>query len=696
MTTVVYVTSVEPNSGKSLVSLGALEIAASQFSRVGYFRPVIAAGPARDPIIELMRSRYQLAQSYEQSFGVTTEATRGMGDHVRPALVHAILAAFEDLAAKCEIVIVEGTDYSGASAAFEFSLNAEVAANLAASVVVVARGHDRRPDQVSGSLTAARISLIEHKLPILGFVVNRIDPQQWDEMARIGAALPDYPVWLLPEDPALSKPSLLEVQAAVSADLVSGSQENLGREVGTLQVAAMTLPHLMQVLRPDTLLVTSGDRADVILLALTSGYSTGVPGVAGLLLTGGFEPPEAVLQFAEGMTQQPVPILACAGDVFEVAEVVAAVEGSIASGEERKIASALKVFEDRITVSELAARLSRSTSATVTPVMFERQLLARAQQEPKRIVLPEGNDDRVLQAADQLLRRDVVELAILGQPDEIRSRAEHLGLDLAKAELIDPETSELRPELAARLYQLRSHKGLTAVMADDLVTDVSWFGTLLVESGRADGMVSGATHTTADTIRPALQVIRTKPEVSVVSSAFFMAMPDRVLVFADCAVIPDPDARELADIALSSAATARAFNVDPRVAMLSYSTGGSGSGQDVAKVAEATALVRARNPQLLVEGPVQYDAAVDPGVAAAKLPNSDVAGKATVLIFPDLNTGNNTYKAVQRSSGAVAIGPILQGLRLPVNDLSRGATVADIVNTIVITAIQAQGSPHEN
>src|SRR5690606_18001718 len=303
---------------------------------------------------------------------------------------------------------------------------------------------------------------------------------------------------------------------------------------------------------------------------------------------------------------------------------------------------------------------------------------------------PEGGDDRILRAASTLLARDVADLTILGDEAAIRARGSELGLDLSGASVVSPTDPELRDRFATTYAELRAHKGMTVDRAREIVVDVSYFGTLMVHLGLADGMVSGAQHTTAHTIKPAFEIIKTVEGVSIVSSVFFMCLEDRVLVYGDCAVNPDPTAEHLADIAISSAATAAQFGVSPRVAMLSYSTGESGSGADVDKVRTATELVRERAPELVVEGPIQYDAAVDASVAATKMPDSEVAGRATVLVFPDLNTGNNTYKAVQRSAGAVAVGPVLQGLRRPVNDLSRGALVQDIVNTVAITAIQAQ------
>jgi phosphate acetyltransferase len=324
--------------------------------------------------------------------------------------------------------------------------------------------------------------------------------------------------------------------------------------------------------------------------------------------------------------------------------------------------------------------------------MFEYELIQRAKKSQQQIVLPEGEEERILRASEILLHRNVAELILLGNPETIQQKVGSLGLNLEGITVIDPLNSQLRTGYARTYYEMRKHKGISEQMAMDTMTDVSYFGTMMVYCGEAGGMVSGAIHTTGDTIRPALQIIRTRPGVSVVSSVFLMCLADRVLVYGDCAVNPDPNAEQLADIAISSAETAVIYGIEARVAMCSYSTGESGAGQEVDKVREATRIVKQRCPDLKVEGPIQYDAAVDAGVAKNKLPDSEVAGRATVFIFPDLNTGNNLYKAVQRSANAVAIGPVLQGLKKPVNDLSRGCTITDIVNTVAITAIQAQAA----
>jgi phosphate acetyltransferase len=305
-------------------------------------------------------------------------------------------------------------------------------------------------------------------------------------------------------------------------------------------------------------------------------------------------------------------------------------------------------------------------------------------------VLPEGTEERILRAAEILLLRDVVNLTLLGNPEEVRQKISSLGIEAEGINIIDPLSSRVRELYAHTYHEMRTHKGVSQEMAFDVMADSSYFATLMVYHGHADGMVSGAVHTTSHTIRPAFEVIRTRPGFSIVSSVFFMCLPDRVLVFGDCAVNPDPSAEQLADIAVSSVETAKMFGIEPYVAMLSYSTGESGKGEEVEKVRKATSLVKELRPDIKIEGPIQYDAAIDVGVARTKLPGSEVAGHATVFVFPDLNTGNTTYKAVQRSANAVAIGPVLQGLKKPVNDLSRGCTVTDIVNTVAITAIQAQ------
>lgn len=426
-------------------------------------------------------------------------------------------------------------------------------------------------------------------------------------------------------------------------------------------------------------------------------HAAGSPPIAGVLLTLGQHPGPNVLALAARLAPG-TPVAVVPEGSWPTAAALTHLEGRLGAASPRKAEIALGLFELHVDTAELTSRIELSRSERVTPMMFEHELLERARAKRQHVVMPEGTEERVLRAAEILLRRNICDLTLLGEVDAVRRKAASLGIalpheggeDRAQVRIVDPATSPLRQQFAELYARLRAHKGMTVELALDVVTDVSYFGTLMVQEGIADGMVSGAVHSTAATIRPAFEVIKTSPGAAIVSSVFFMCLADKVLVYGDCAVNPDPDAQQLADIAIQSAETAAQFGVEPRVAMLSYSTGTSGSGADVEKVREATELVRKLRPDLLVEGPIQYDAAVDEHVAATKLPGSAVAGRATVLIFPDLNTGNNTYKAVQRSAGAVAVGPVLQGLRKPVNDLSRGALVEDIVHTVAITAIQSQ------
>ena len=418
------------------------------------------------------------------------------------------------------------------------------------------------------------------------------------------------------------------------------------------------------------------------------------------MLTGGLVPEAPVQKVIEGF-QDTVPIISVSENTYQAAIRVDKVHASITPDNTRKIIQALAVFERHIHTEELSDKIIQTKTTMVTPKMFESQLLQRAKIDKRHIVLPEGEDDRVLRAAEILLRREVVDITLIGYEDRVRERIAGLGLHLENATIIEPKKALFFEEYVQSYYELRKSKGITLDNSRDIMDDCNYFGTMMIYKGHADGMVSGAVHTTADTIRPAFQFIKTTPECSVVSSVLLMCLEDRVLAYGDCAVNPDPTAEQLAEIALSSAQTAQLFGIIPRVAMLSYSSGRSGKGLQVEKVRQATeiALERAAvlHPDLEIEGPIQYDAAVDPVVARTKMPESTVAGRATVFIFPDLNTGNNTYKAVQRSAGAVVIGPILQGLKKPVNDLSRGCVVPDIVNTVAITAVQAQayktGSP---
>ncbi len=693
MSSGLYIAAMEPTSGKSLVVLGVLELLSRRVQNLGFFRPIVHGEPEADSHIQLVHDRYALGLPVEQLYGVRhIEARQAVADGADDRLLKRILGRFREVQRQCDFVVCEGTDFAGLTSAFEFDFNAELANHLGCPVLIVTNGNGRTEAEVVELARAARQEFQELGCTIAATIVNRVnDADVEDVQQRLRQVWPhDDPAFVVPENHILAKPTLGEIARDLQAECLYEGVDGLARVVNDYKIAAMHVPQFLEHLSEGTLVIAPSDRADVLLASLLAFYSDTYPQITGVVLTGEQAPAASVRKLVDGLRRLPIPIVRVASDTFATAMRISAVPAVITADNQRKIATALGMFETHVDLEQLEQRIEVVRSSCVTPLMFEYELIERAKRKRQHIVLPEGSDERILRAAEILLRREVVDITLLGAEDEVQRRIAALGLELNGAQVIDPGQSPWHAEFAVKMVELRKHKGLTEVQAQDLMQDATYFGTMMVYKQLADGMVSGATHTTADTIRPAFQIIRARPDISVVSSVFLMCLEDRVLVYGDCAVIPRPTAEQLADIAISSAKTAEMFDVEPRVAMLSYSTGASGQGSDVDKVRQATQLVRQRAPNLIVDGPIQYDAAVDPKVAQQKLPDSIVAGRATVFVFPDLNTGNNTYKAVQRTSGAVAIGPVLQGLNKPVNDLSRGCTVTDIVNTVAITAIQAQ------
>ena len=689
----IYIMSSEPQSGKTIAALGIMETLAGRVHRPSVFRPLVREGDEQDRLINLVSSRYSLQSAYEDMYGTTYARARELlAAGKQEDLYRAILERFKSLENSSDIVICIGTDYRSVSAALESDFNIGVAKNLGTPVIPIIKGYNRNPSLIVDMAKVLLNSLKNENAELLYLVVNRV---HLDEKGNVFTALthafPEVsPIHVLPENPLLNTRSLREIADALKAEMISGDPSWLDGEVKHIKIAAMELPHFLDHIEDGSLVITPGDRSDIILGSLTADMSRSYPRIAGLLLTGGIQPAEQVRKLLEGLDVAPVPVLSVRTDTFTTAMDVNKVEPSITHGNTRKMAAVLGMVEPFVDLPALLERLAVARSKKHTPLMFQYELIERSKRQRRHIVLPEGEEERILRAAEIVVLRGICDITLLGNPDEVRRKINTLGLSLGDVQIIDPASSDLRKKFADAYFDARKHKGISSDMAYDTMSDVSYFGTMMVQLGHADGMVSGSVHTTAHTIRPALEFVKTRPGISIVSSVFFMCLADQVLVYGDCAINPEPTAEQLADIAISSAETARAFGIEPRIAMLSYSTGESGKGPDVDKVRTATAIVRDHRPNLKIEGPIQYDAAVDSDVAKVKLPHSEVAGHATVFIFPDLNAGNNAYKAVQRSANALAIGPVLQGLNKPVNDLSRGATVPDIVNTIAITAIQAQ------
>jgi len=652
--------------------------------KVGVFRPIApCAEDETDSILEMLMQHTTVDIPYVDCIGVYGDLFRSNPEEH----LDEIVQRYHAVADQCDAVVVLGSDYTGVAYPPEFDVNAQIAANLGIGVLLVVKSDNREPEDILGNAEASLQEIRGHHAHPVAVVANRCDADRLDDIADALSAT-ELPVWAVPEDPILVAPTMGELMEALDGELYAGDPALLDREAMHMMVGGMTADRILERLRDGQVVIVPADRTDAVLALASAHNAEGFPSLAGMVWNGGVEPSVELDRLLRGL-KPSMPIVTTEHGTYETAAIAAHTRGKINSSSGRKVESALSLMEKYVDTDALLDRLQVQIPDVVTPQMFEYRLLEQARADRRHIVLPEGDDDRILHAAGRLVRRDVARLTILGDVDAVASRAEELGIDLGDTAILDPENSKYAERFAKKYAKLRAHKGITLEQARERMRDISYFGTMMVLEGLADGMVSGAAHTTAHTIRPSLEVIKTKPGVNTVSSVFFMCLADHVLAFADCAVVPDPSSEQLVDIAVSSAETAEQFGIDPRVALLSYSTGTSGTGEEVEKVRAASEVTKERL-DYPVEGPIQFDAAVDATVAAKKMPDSEVAGNATVLIFPDLNTGNNTYKAVQRTAGAVAVGPVLQGLNKPINDLSRGALVEDIVNTVAITAIQAQ------
>jgi phosphate acetyltransferase len=692
----IFIATSEPFSGKSVVALGVLNMLLGKALKVAYFKPIIneERPGKRDSDIDTVLSHFNLPMQYEDCFAFTrSQALHHLEKDSRGELIDVMINKVKQLEEQFEFTVIEGSDFQGEGTAFEFEANVAIANNLSAPVIMVISGQGKTTEQIASSVNTVLGNFEDENVEVLAVVVNKVQPEEEEIIRTMLREQLDNNILLavIPRMKPLQSPNMKEIYDLLGGKLLLG-EELLTNRVDNFITGAMQLPNFLSHISENVLIVTPGDRGDIIIGALQANMSVNYPNVAGIVLTGGIEPEEQIIRLMEG-SKSVLPILSVRTGTFRTTATLGTIQSKLTSDNPKKIQLAISTFEKHIDMDALEQQMITYQPEGITPHMFQYQLTRKAKAALKHIVLPEGNDDRILKAAARLVNNDIVRLTILGDPNEVQASFKRLGLnpDMSKIDLLNPTQSEYYEDFWQTLYELRKNKNVNEEMARDMMTDVSYFGTMMVYKGMADGMVSGAVHTTQHTIRPALQFVKTRPGISTVSSVFFMCLPDRVAVFGDCAVNPDPTVEQLAEIAISSAASSQAFGIEPRVAMLSYSSGSSGEGADVDKVRQATAIVKEKRPDLKVEGPIQYDAAVDPNVGKQKMPGSAVAGQASVLIFPDLNTGNNTYKAVQRETGALAIGPMLQGLNKPINDLSRGCTVDDVYNTVIITAIQAQG-----
>ena len=686
-----FVASRERHAGSLAVSFGLMTLLHQQFEKVAFFRPIV--DQAEDPDCLFMQAKFELPQSLFEMTGYTLDKVTSLLSQGRKhELYEQLISQYQNLLQQYDFVLVQGMELTRSASNIDFDLNLKLAKHFNAPFVPVLNAKEKSREEIDREIDMEIHSAKDEGISPFAIFANQVqfDNPIKPSSAATPATKDETLLFYLPYLDDLNTPTVKEIQEALDGRLLFDQPVAMTRLVKRPVVAAMTAENYLTRVQEGDLIIVPGDRTDILTVSVMSLHARSLPNISGILLTGGLVPSHIIMALLSGHHGLDIPLISVETDTYPSAMRATSVRAKLYADNEQKNHLTLSLFDQYVHQACLLEKFIQPKTDVTTPMMFEYRLFEKAKQSLKTIVLPEADDERILKACEILLRRQVVRPILLGKAEDITYRCNLLGIRLDGVEIIDPEQSEWREGFINDLYQLRKHKGMTLDLAKDSISHVSYFATMMVQNGYADGMVSGATHTTADTIRPALQIIKTRPDTKLVSSVFFMCFDTRVLVYGDCAVNQNPDAEQLAEIAIRSAETAEHFGIAPKVALLSYSTGESGQGEEVDKVRVATRIAHHKRPDLPLEGPIQYDAAIDAEVAHQKMPSSQIAGQATVFIFPDLNTGNNTYKAVQRASGAVAIGPVLQGLNKPVNDLSRGCSVDDVVNTVAITAIQAQ------
>ncbi len=680
-----YVYADKQGAGSLLVTLGLMNILKKSLRKVAFFRPIVQQREDYD--CRFIKEYFGLDIDYNDMWGYTIkEAEHMIAIWGEAALYEGLIKKYKKFEKDYDFILCEGVYSDLFSNIVELDINIEIAKNFSASVLNIINAEGLAKNEIIDLFLLQKENMKKGAVNRLATVINRVQPRLIKQLKKF-----DTDIYAIPETVELTRLSLADIVESLKTDKFKFNDSDYARKVTGVKVAAMSLDNYLSRITQGDLVIVPADRSEIILGLLGSFYSRNFPSISGIIFSNGLEPHENIKRLIDGLANFTLPILLVEDDTYTTAKKISNITPKIRLSDKQKISLCLGIFAKYVNTAQIESKLQTHKNDIVTPQMFEYKLFELARKEKKKIVLPEAHDIRVLQAAEIILNRGIADIIFLENPQEFKRYYEQLGLDLSKAEVVDYKAQSYINRFGEELYRLRKHKGMSKDQAVDAVTHVNYFATMMVHLGMADGMVSGATHSTAETVRPALQIIKTKEDVELVSSIFFMCLDTKVLVFGDCAIVQDPNVKELADIAISANDNAKRFGIEPRVAMISYSSGESAKGVDVEKVREATRIIKEKREDIVVDGPMQFDAAFDPVVAKKKMPDSKVAGEASVYIFPNLNTGNTTYKAVQRSSNAGAIGPILQGLKKPVNDLSRGCTLKDIVNTIAITAIQAQG-----
>lgn len=678
--------------GLASISLGLVHALTSAGIKVGFFKPIAQphpgySGPERSST--MLANSFGLKQPQPLSL---QHVERMIGNGQQDELLEEIVSNYQEVANQYDVVIIEGMSPT-TQQDYAQRINTAVARAVNAEVILVSAANSNDLAELADRIEMqAQFFGGSQSENLLGVIINRvpeaIQNSFAEQLTANCSAIRQGKLQLLgciPQNEELNAPRTLDIANELNAKILNQGELN-SRRVQKVVLCARAVPNTVPLFKPGVLIVTPGDRDDIIMAASLAALN-GVQ-LAGLLLCTDFTPDPRILELCKGAMQSGLPVLTVSTGSYDTASNLFSLNKGIPVDDEQRIKQVTEFIALHLAADKIKARCANVRELLLSPPAFRYQLVKRAQAANKRIVLPEGNEPRTIQAAVICQNRGIARCVLLAKPEEVKAVADAQGIELPKGlEILDPDL--IRNNYIAPMVEMRKSKGLSEIMAASQLEDTVVLATMMLALDEVDGLVSGAVHTTASTIRPALQLIKTAPGYNLVSSVFFMLLPDQVLVYGDCAVNPEPNAENLAEIALQSAESAKSFGINPKVAMISYSTGDSGTGAEVEKVREATRLAQERAPELAIDGPLQYDAASIASVGKQKAPNSKVAGHATVFVFPDLNTGNTTYKAVQRSANVISVGPMLQGLRKPVNDLSRGALVEDIVFTIALTAIQA-------
>jgi phosphate acetyltransferase len=688
-----FITSQKSGAGKTVIALGMLNLIKQHYKNVGIFKPLFLPN-IQDKELETLTKFYNIDQSFKDIQAIPINVAENIIlKEGLDSLLEMIIEKYKKLEERYDFILCLNDDTDELSSLIGKDIDVEIAKNLSTSIVGIFLAKDMSRSEILDGARLWESSIKHQEVELFVLFANQCSRVAMGQLRGSDFEELDTPIYFIPFSTELLRLTLADIMEHLPVELIAGEKEHIQHDIHTFKMGTMGLRRLIKSFKPYEFLITSTDRVDLLLGMLVSAQSANTPMNGGVLLCG--EPlNNNVLNLLAGLENVPIPILYTNWHEPELIPEAVKIKPSIRITNRKKIATALSLFFDNVDINILIKRLNkRKGSDLITPTMFRLRLFERAKRDFKTVILHEIEDDRILLAVDVLLRRKVVNIKLVGSYEDIKRRSKRLGIDLSDVGVLDSNDEDLKREYAETYYELRKHKGLTFEMAYDMVSNnKTLLSTIALYLGVADGMVSGAIHSTRDTMTPALQIIKTKSEYDIASSCFFMSLPTKVLVYADCAINLNPTARELAIIAIQTAKSAKNLGIEPKVAMLSYSTGSSGVGKDVQKIKDATKIIKVMMPSIPVVGPIQYDAAIDPEVSKIKMPNNEIAGHANIFIFPDLNTGNIAYKAVQRSADVVAIGPIMQGLNKPVNDLSRGCSIEDIIDTITITAIQAQKS----